>query len=234
MLWRVRMNIEHLREHGEWMRRGKTGTGRLVVEDLDLRVAELKYGYAGARFVRCDFRGQHFRHPWLDETEFVDCKLDDVVLSWVDLRRARIEHSSFRNANLVFGKLDAARIQGGSFWGANLQTTQWWSVRANGVDFRRASFPMVDLDNAIFDNCDFGEAQLVRGDPRVDGGTAANTLFIECDFTRADLSGLELRRTRFERCKLAQVIGKPNIREPIELVDNDVPAAKLLSRWGAR
>src|SRR5690606_32384812 len=98
-------------------------------------------------------------------------------------------------------------------------------------ELRGARFPLARLDAAIFERCDFRDAQLVRGDPNVDNGTAWSARFIDCDFTGADLTGWRLRVTHFEKCKLAGARGKPVIEEPLVLRDNDLTETQLLAKW---
>jgi uncharacterized protein YjbI with pentapeptide repeats len=230
-MWRAWINPERLREHMDWYARGKQGEGRIDLEGKDLRGMGIARSFAGARLVRCNMAQVKLVHCTFDEAELIECNLDDAGMSWANFRRARMEGMTFRRANLVLTRFSSSNITGGSFADANAENSTWFSVRAQDVEFRRTRLVMARLEDAVFERCDFRDAQLMRGEPGVDGGSALSAQFIDCDFTGADLTGWEIGVTRFERCKLAGARGKPVIKQAIVLRDNDVPEAKLLAKW---
>lgn len=229
--WKAWITPERVKSHWAWYERGKRGDGRLDLADRDIRGVERIRALDGARFVRCDLSHAQLSQGLLNEIELIDCNVDDAALSWSSIRGARCERSTFRRTNLVLATLSGTQIDGGSFARANAENSTWHSVKACGVEFCDTNLAMARLNDAVFEQCDFRNAQLVRGDTGVDGGTAWSAQFIDCDFTGADVSGWGLRVTRFVRCKLAGARGKPVIKEPLVLRDNDLSDTALLAKW---
>lgn len=197
--WRGWLTSSALRDHEAWWQRGRTGTGRLVLADANLRGVRVT-SLRGARLERCSLAEARMPISLLDAIELIDCDLERAALPGSPLKRSRLERCRFVEANLVRCDFDDARITSGVWARANLENTRWLDARVTDVDFTSVRMPMATLDGALFEGCNFQGASIVRGDPTFDLGTAYGTRFVRCDLRGANLEGLRERDTSYEDC----------------------------------
>jgi uncharacterized protein YjbI with pentapeptide repeats len=69
------------------------------------------------------------------------------------------------------------------------------------------------------------KAQICRKDTGLEMASCANARFTDCDFRNANLTGLRLNNTTFERCRFHGVIGTPALEGPVTIIDADFSAA---------
>jgi len=210
---KIRFGSESLAAHKQWLQRGRTGEGRMVLEDEqlgDLRIGDVKL--AGARLVRvrldrvvadfADLRGAELVDCSAEGSNFTHAKLDDAVL----------EGCRFTAARMALTSLCDARIEGGVFREASADRGSWNRLTARRVDFRDTLFGDCILDGALLEDCDLRGARLGRvHELLTDLCSTMNTTFRRCDLRGADLAGRRFDGTRFIDCKLAGVTGVPVI-----------------------
>ncbi len=121
------LDPERLRAHAEWLARGRTGAGRLVVdgetltgslEQADLRGAEfqqaslvgvslLRARLDGARLRRCGLERTDLRHASLIEARFEDCDLRRAMLAGAIIGRSGFLRCAFGDfGSQTIGKPD--------------------------------------------------------------------------------------------------------------------------------
>ncbi|MBL0214087.1 MAG: pentapeptide repeat-containing protein [Myxococcales bacterium] len=207
-----------LRDHHEWYRRGMIGDGRIVMVDENLRGADLR-GLRGARFERVDFSGAGI--DLLDDIELVDCTFDSAWLQISTWKRAKIEDCRFRGATILHSSFADAQIEGGDWLGAWLDWSGWTRARVSNVSFIAASFVDSHFDDATFVDCDFSRADLSRLELGADSARCVGTRFVRCTFRGANIDGLRFNNTTFDHCWFGGVRGKPDLEGPCTLIEPD-------------
>src|SRR4051812_35802203 len=101
-----------LKAHWRWYNRGRTGDGRLVVQDQDLRGAQIR-SLEGARLERCDLSGSAL--SLMTDIELVDCIFDEANLMTSGWQRAKINNCSFRGAFMGAADFENAIVEGGDW-----------------------------------------------------------------------------------------------------------------------
>jgi uncharacterized protein YjbI with pentapeptide repeats len=199
--------------HKQWLARGRTGAGRMVLDGASLgglKLGSVKLG--GARLTRVTLDGATMDFCNLAGAELIDCSAVQTNFSHSILDGALLQRCRFERAALGLCDLVDTRIEGGSFRGAGADRGKWQRVTASGADFRDVRFGDAILDGSRFEGCDFRDADLGRITPALREITSTfNTSFIRCDLRGARLEGRRLDGTRFIDCKLAGVVGKPVI-----------------------
>ena len=171
----------------------------------------------------------------------LDCVLDDIDLSALDLNRWIFERCSLLRT---------------TFAGARLEGTRWTSCRAAFAGFLRADlgdarFEASDFNNAVFRNATLSGAHIARckltgadlSDVKAFGLTLHEVLLInakmpgfsfrkqtlrEIDFSQADLRKSDFRATVFEACSLRDA-GVAGCRfEAADLRDADLGGIALV------
>jgi len=148
----------------------------------------------------------------------------------VDLVGANLRHRCFRNSNFELGDLSNADLTGAVFSGSNfkpkwrykpfestklcrtiLDDTEFWDVNFGKTDFsdvisaRGASFGRVDFNEIILDNANLASSRITESSfcglkYGLETTIFAQTAFIRCDFTEADLSRGNFEGAKFEDC----------------------------------
>jgi uncharacterized protein YjbI with pentapeptide repeats len=92
----------------------------------------------------------------------------------------------------------------------------------DGADLTDASWV-----GARFTDCSFIDARLRRQDGRAwdPRGSARDATFIGCDLRGADVDGLRLANTRFERCDISALRGRPTIEGEVVVTSCTLPLA---------
>ena len=207
-----------LKAHGRWWYGGKQGEGRIVMNDERLQGASVS-SLSGAHFERCDLSGATV--SLLEETEFIDCILDEANLSQANLRRASITRCRVHGAWLGLSDFDDARLDGGDWLGSYLERSSWKNATVTGVSFRTCTLADAIFDGATFVDCDFRQANLGRKALSLELARCPNTRFVHCNFQGANIDGLRLNNTVFERCCFHDITGKPDLEGPCTLIEPD-------------
>lgn len=221
------LSRERLAAHDAWLKRGRTGTGRLELENFDFSSLG-GYGQKldGARLVRCRFDDADLTYSYLEGCELIECSALRARLSSISLETAVVERSKFAGANLSRMSLDRARIVDCDFEAAALGRSSITAATVERVTFRGARLVDAKLDRAHFIDCDFSQADFSEVDQLLEHGTTTETRFERCRFDGANFAGRRLERTVFEDCSFAGVTGQPNLTGPITVI----PAGA--SPWG--
>lgn len=210
----------NLKPHWAWYASGRKGDGRIVMADENLQGAAVA-SLAGARFERCDFSGANFYLGGMEDIEVVECSFDEGAMQGSGWDRAHITGCRAHGAWLSSATFGDAVIHEGDWLGAYLERTAWTRARATSVSLRATTLTDSRFDGGVFTDCDFSCANLSRREYDLDLATAHGTRFVRCDFTNANFDGLRLDRTVFEQCKFADVVGKPALEGPCELIEPD-------------
>jgi len=218
-VWRVYMDQDVLRAHADWLDHGKTGPGRLVLEDQDLRGARAAQSFPAARFVRCDLSKASFPLLGLDELEVVECKLDDALLRQTHLECASITGTTFGSADLRLVHLSHAQIRDSSFVGANLERGFFIGTVLERVNLAGARLVDGVFDDAHLADCDLRGCDLSRDDTFLNLARTIRTRFERCDLRGVKLDGRRLDGTVFDHCRMDGMTGKPDIVGPYTILE---------------
>jgi len=207
------------RDHVQWLARGKSGAGRMVLEHQKLA-------------------GKRFASPRFKAARLVDCDLTGAVFGLTIFDEAELVRDVFARADLETSTFRAAKIEGGSFAGARLASTNWTGAHLSGVDVSNAELhksvwqdaALIDvrldgaalvnaiLDRAAFERCSF-RAALFASPAELPEPTSKGARFVDCDLRDVDWSGRRLDGTTFVRCKLSGARGKARSTAGV-VVDN--------------
>jgi uncharacterized protein YjbI with pentapeptide repeats len=210
---RGELSSRTLEAHLEWVRRGRTGAGRLDIANVD--VTGVKVGAKDMSGALLD--GVIFDRATVSYSTFERAELTDVRMVQTDLRScsfvgARLLRCDFLGAILVRGKLDYTVIEGGRFGRAYLDRCIWRRARADGVDFRDADFGASALEDAVFVDCDFRGASFSPHTRELPGsalGGAVRTRFERCDLRDTRWAGRDLDGSVFVDCRFHGASGRP-------------------------
>jgi uncharacterized protein YjbI with pentapeptide repeats len=215
-----------LRAHEAWVKRGKTGAGRLVASGT--RAAGEKIGAAELSGAK------------LDDVDFTEVDLSYASLDGAQLVGAKLRGGSFDGAALALAKLERADIEGATFAGADLDRSQWQGARVVSARFDGARF-----GNAVFDGATFQRSSFVRADfsPTTPAppATTQGARFEDCDLRNTRWDDRDLSGARFVRCKLDGVSGHPSAVDGVVIEEPDLSpggdgsvigiAADVLAAW---
>ncbi len=135
----------------------------------------------------------------------VGCDYSGVNWPGRDLRNVNYNGVDFSKANLSGVNFAGSSMNGADFSRANLGGASFRNARLTGCDFSDANLERVDFTNAWLSGCQFTRARLGSSQLRdVLNGCKG------CDFSRADLAGLDLHGVRtngddFSRADLRNV-----------------------------
>jgi uncharacterized protein YjbI with pentapeptide repeats len=213
-VWRLSLDRAPLQAHRAWFDRGKSGPGRLVLEDQNLQGAKAPLNFPGARFVRCDLSGASLPLFKLDELELVDCKLDDANLARTHFPGASIEGTTFRRADLRLAHFHHARIRDSDLGETKLDRGLFIGAVLERVSFAGAHLVDTVFDDARLIDCDLRGCDLSRVDPVLDLARTTRARFERCDLRGAKLDGRRIDGTVFDHCRMDGMTGKPEIQGP--------------------
>ena len=186
--WRELIDGPALAAHALWLGNRRSGAGRLVIEDADLRQAVVPgRDYDGARFVRCDLAGALLSRVSAREAELVDCRFDDARLDGARLDGVRLHRSTLDRASLDGAHFGGAELIGCQLARAHGLGTVWHDARLLRVTLDRAALPGAQLARARLEQCSLREIDLLGAD--LTGLTVDH-----CDLTGARLDDDALAR----------------------------------------
>jgi uncharacterized protein YjbI with pentapeptide repeats len=222
---RGELSSRTLEAHLQWVKRGRTGDGRLDIAHVD--VTGVKIGakdLSGARLDGVILDRADASFSTFERAELVDVSAAQTNLGSCSFVDARLVRCDLIGANLALGKLDDAVLGGGRFDRAYLDRCLWRRTRADGASFRDADFGNAALDEAMFVDCDLRGASFSL---RTKGvlGTTTRTRFERCDLRDTQWAGRDLDGTVFVDCKLHGTSGQPGRVAGVRVERPDLSAA---------
>jgi uncharacterized protein YjbI with pentapeptide repeats len=185
--------------------------------------------FAGAKMRGANLSiGQHSFNGSCDQ--FEEWGSIGSCFAGADMVGANLRHRCFRNSNFALADLRNADLTGAAFSGSNfkpkwrykfektklcktiLDDTEFWDVNLEDTDFsevisaKGASFGRVDFGTAILDNANFGASRITKSNFfgwskfSFKDVIFAETAFIKCDFSEADLTLGNFEGAKFEDC----------------------------------
>ncbi|MFP4120407.1 MAG: pentapeptide repeat-containing protein [Coleofasciculus sp.] len=230
------LHLAALEEHERWVRRGRQGSGCLVLENEDLKNAVLPgFNLVAARFKGCDFSQANIRGGNLTSIQLINCIWDNAMLEMATLDQAVIENCQFVGAYLNVGHFIEAQIRGGDWSKIDLHRSTWTNAQIRDVCFQNARFQGAKLHNTRLINCDLKGANIAAMTPD-------NAVFERCDFRHCDLNYLKLKNTLFNKCGFYGCTGTPTLEGECQVIEPDlsknfdgskiVDTEKLFQLWG--
>jgi uncharacterized protein YjbI with pentapeptide repeats len=220
---------ERAREHRLWWKHGGRGSGRIIVEEANLRAAKLS-GLSGLRLVDCDLGGSTLLGELL-ETELVGCSLDGVIvdgdLSQSELVGCHAHTATFRESRFAKSRFDGCVLARCDLSRVDLTAASVKDTQLTGSVLRDAT-----LSLATFRGCDLRDADLTGTRALGPLGASEETRFFGCDFRGVDWQGRRLKDVTFDHCAFAGAIGIPVIEGSLKVVDGDFSKARDGSELG--
>jgi uncharacterized protein YjbI with pentapeptide repeats len=212
--------------HEDWVRRGRTGPGRFVLEGKDLSKAEYICRSLGwARLVDCDLSDGKF-HPSFDHAELIRCSFRNMM--WMNLPGfdgALLEECDFTGAGLSLAGFQDATVMRCRLAGVPMRRGGFDRARIVQTDFSLCKLESVHMDDALVENCDFRGTDF-RPEPRNDYLNRFHGVrFIRCDFRGANLDGRRVRDAVFDHCRFHGLVGIPVLEGPCTIIDPDMSEA---------
>lgn len=213
-----------LRAHEAWVKRGKTGKGRLVLVGASapgerVGAAEL----SGAKLDDVDFADIDLSYATVDGAELVEARLPRANLTSISLRDAKIRGGDFDGAAMALAKLERATIDRASFVGADLDRSQWEAAHVTGARFEAARFGNARFDRATFTCCALARADFAPT-TATPAATTRGARFEDCDLRDTYWEGRDLSGAVFVRCKMEGITGHPSSVEGVVIDRPDLSA----------
>jgi uncharacterized protein YjbI with pentapeptide repeats len=199
--------------HFKWVRRGKTGQGRLDVVAYDGRALKLDgIDLSGARLEAVRLLRGVLEFIQLRDAELVDVDFTQAQLGSAKLGGALVRGGRFEAALLGLAEFDRAHVVGCTFARAWLDRSTWRDALVEDTSLRQARFGDSLLDGARFVRCDMYDADLRPKHPRIEA-TSRGTVFDQCDFRAAEFAGRDLSNATFLACRFGGARGAPATTE---------------------
>ena len=198
-----------LEAHLQWVKRGRTGDGRLDVANIDLTNVNIgAKDLSDARLDGVVLNGADASFSTFERAELAAVRAVQANLGSCSFVLARLVRCDFLGANVALGKLDDAVVGGGRFDRAHLDRTLWSRAKVYGATFREADFGNARLDEAVFTDCDLRGASFSLRTPGL-LGTTTRTRFERCDLRDTLWTGRDLDGTVFVECRFYGTSGQP-------------------------
>jgi uncharacterized protein YjbI with pentapeptide repeats len=211
--------------HHDWLRRGRTGAGRLVLAGVDLRPVQL-WGkdLTASRWERVLAGQGDLRHAVLSEAELADVDLAQSALDEARLAGARLTRCTLDGSSLGLTRLDGAQLTDCSLERIHTDRSSWRGAMVVRARLGLADFKSSWLDGARFTDCDLRGAWFRPGASSI-RGTSAGAVFERCDLRDADFAGRDLDGATFIGCRLRGAAGRPSGTAGWRVIDADFSAA---------
>ena len=217
--WRDFITDDAYQAHSRWYHRGRVGSGRLDLEDANLRgacVASLR----GSRLVRCDLSQSMMPLGGMDDVEWIDCVIRDANLSDISFDRALLTRCDYSRSLMPVTYFRDAKLVRCVFDHAALGRSRFERARVTHCSFRNAQLENATMLASRFEDCDFRDTALWRDDDII--GWWKGTTFVRCDFRGADLQGRPFAEATFENCAFYGAAGLPLLDATTMLLDSDM------------
>ncbi|HKQ79127.1 MAG TPA: pentapeptide repeat-containing protein [Blastocatellia bacterium] len=206
---RGELSSRTLETHLQWVRRGRTGDGRLDIANVN--AAGVNVGakdMSGSLLDGVIFERANVSFSTFERAELTGVRMIQTDLGSCSFVGARLLGCDFLGANLSLGKLDDAVISGGRFARVSLYRCLWRRARAAGVDFSESVFCDSALDDSVFVDCDLRGAKFSLHTKGILGSTA-QTRFERCDLRDTQWEGRNLDNAVFVDCRFHGASGQP-------------------------
>jgi len=195
--------------HRDWLRRGRTGAGQLVLAGVDLGAASLGgQDFTGSRWERVLARRSDLRFCALAESELTDVDFAQAAFDHAQLTGARLTRCTLDGSALGLTVLDGALLADCSLERLHTRQSSWRGAVVRRSRLRLSDFRSSRLDGAQFTDCDLREAWFAPG-PGRSSGTSAGAVFERCDLRDADFTGRDLAGVTFAGCRFRGATGLP-------------------------
>ena len=223
--WERFLGAEQRNAHFDWINRGRSGPGRIVVEGADLSGA--RFGgerLSGARLVGCRLDQMAIDRTQLHECEILDCAAHGGALYGCEIFDGRMERCRFVDCNLSLSNFNNQPVIDCDFTESGFERSTFVRCTVERVLFHRALLRDTYLAESSFVDCDLQGADLTLG-TQTQLAIIRKTRFLRCDFRDADFEARVLDDVVFEACRFLGMKGKVKIIGPLEIVGADVSAA---------
>jgi uncharacterized protein YjbI with pentapeptide repeats len=139
-----------------------------------------------------------------EDPDLFELDVRGAALGALDLAFLYVADSWLQSVALRGARLDGAILQDCDFWESDLAGTSWRDARVVRCAFQACALAGACLDDATFVDC-----VLFGSDLSGVGATARGAQFIRCDLRRTAWQGRLLANTRFDRCQLHGIAGRP-------------------------
>jgi uncharacterized protein YjbI with pentapeptide repeats len=196
--------------HEQWIRRGRTGEGRLDIANVSMKGIRVgAVDMSGARLEGVIFDNADISFAKFDGAELTDVKMIDANAADCSFDKAHLMNCDLLHACVAIARFEDAMIVGCRFDIAQLDRCSFRRAQVGGTSFRKADIRNSALDRAIFTDCDLrGACFSLRTKDLL--GTTHQTLFERCDLRDTMWDERELDNASFIDCKLHGISGRPN------------------------
>ena len=225
-VWTTRMAKPIMRAHEAWLRRGRTGAGRLELTDANLKNARPPSARLSfARLDRCDISCAQFQLFQLDGIELLSCHGHGANLLGSNMNGATIDACDLPEAVISGAWLDQCSVRSTSFVGTHGDRASFEGSKFTNVDFSDGNLADPRMVGTTFLECRFERADLrmTANLPRL--ARVEETEFVGCDLRSVAIDGLRMRGVKFIRCRMHGIQGKPVLEGPVEVIDPDLSVA---------
>ena len=210
------LNASFSRDEG-WLNvdlSGKSIESKYHFSRADLREGQFQYGfYPHTKFVHCDLRNADFSNSSLIGVTFHECDLRGAIFFRANLSNARFHGNNNRGVSFHWASMVNTDLSGNiwmeaCFDNAMMHKADFKRAETNGtfldvdahmVDFRGANLSDSHKNDGKFRHCLFHDAKLRQV-------WAERCIFLNSDFTRADLRGGKFKQSHFNNAYLNKAI----------------------------
>ena len=187
--------------HEQWLRRGRTGDGRLDIAHIDKYIHRMSAARLdGCRMQSVTIEGVDVSYTSFDDAELIDLRAAGANLRSCSFVETTLTGCDFRRADLALAKLDRAVVAGGTWDGARLDRALLAGARLSDVSLRDVTIAHARLDGATFTGCDLRDADLSLHKDLL--GTNRGTHFRQCDLRGTRWTGRNRHEATFTDCQL--------------------------------
>ncbi|MCP3138322.1 pentapeptide repeat-containing protein [Pyxidicoccus xibeiensis] len=211
-----------LRAHEAWLRRGRTGEGRLDVAGFNAKGLRLGGAlFSEALLARVTFDQANLGAARFGRSELTEVSMDRAAATSIDLKGAKLTRGTWKQTDLRLATFDGAVIEETAFPHCDFDRSTWSGARITAASFEHARFGNARLDGAVFAGCVFRDAWFA---PTTDRPypTTAGAKFEDCDLRRTLWTGRDLSGATFLRCKLGGARGEPASLEGAVFLETDL------------
>ena len=210
--------------HRAWLKRGRTGEGRLTLASADLRPARLvAVELDGSRWEKVDVGRGNLDFIHLSDADLIEVDFTQCSLNYAHFTGARIDRCTFDGGLFGLGKMDQARLTGCSLERLWMDRSTWRGAQVQCARMRLADFGSSWLDGAHFAECDLRDTRFVPIGTLV-RGSSDGAVFEHCDLRGADFTGRDLTGVTFAACLLRGATGAPAATGGWRVIDADFSA----------
>ena len=206
-----------LRNHQAWIRGDQSGrrleySGKTLSGDTSTGANLVAATFTNCCFDNMTFRGCDFTGAYFTDCTFAGCAFHTSYLQDTSFLRTDLAGVSFRGCPMPGCRFVQSALDRADLSDATLTKSTFHECTLKAADLRDAQ-----LRRSTFSACSLRESSLVAA-------TAERAGFLDVDLRGARVDEMLLSGTRFVRCGLAGLGGKPRLRE-VFLVEPDYSPA---------